>query len=111
MFCSQCGREINEASNFCSDCGTARHDRAAYKRLTLSTTDSRIGGVCGGIAQYLGVDPTVTRLVWVALSIVPGGLVGGVLAYLLAWIIIPKPSVLAAVLPDPAHPPGTPVST
>jgi phage shock protein PspC (stress-responsive transcriptional regulator) len=49
-----------------------------------------LAGVCGGIAEYLDVDPTIVRLVWVALSVVPGGFVGGALAYVLAWIIIPK---------------------
>jgi phage shock protein PspC (stress-responsive transcriptional regulator) len=58
--------------------------------LTLSVRDKKISGVCGGIAEYLDVDPTIVRLIWVALSIVPGGFVGGVLAYILAWGIIPK---------------------
>jgi phage shock protein PspC (stress-responsive transcriptional regulator) len=65
----------------------------------LSATDKKIAGVCGGIAEYLDVDPTIVRLVWVALSVVPGGFVGGALAYFLAWIIIPKAPALA---PAPA---------
>ncbi|HWF12690.1 MAG TPA: PspC domain-containing protein [Candidatus Acidoferrales bacterium] len=56
----------------------------------LSMKDKKIAGVCGGIAEYLDVDPTIVRLIWVALSVVPGGFVGGVLAYVLAWAIIPK---------------------
>ena len=68
--------------------------------------DSKIAGVCGGIAEYLDVDSTIVRLVWVALSIVPGGVFGGVLAYVLAWIIVPKASALAptsagTVVPQP----------
>jgi phage shock protein PspC (stress-responsive transcriptional regulator) len=54
-----------------------------------------MAGVCGGIAEYLDVDPTIVRLVWVALSVVPGGFVGGALAYVLAWIIIPKAPAFA----------------
>jgi phage shock protein C len=50
--------------------------------------DSMIAGVCGGIAEYSEVDPTVIRLLWVILTLVSFGL--GVLAYLLAWIIIPR---------------------
>ena len=56
----------------------------------LSSIDSKIAGVCGGIAEYFNVDPTIVRLIWAALSVVPGGFVGGILAYLFAWIIIPK---------------------
>lgn len=99
MVCSNCGREIAESSNYCSSCGARQRHRVSYKHLTLSATDSKIAGVCGGIAEYLDVDPTIVRLIWVALSVVPGGLVGGVLAYLLAWIIIPKASVLSATAP------------
>jgi phage shock protein PspC (stress-responsive transcriptional regulator) len=71
-----------------------------HKQLTLSATDKKLGGVCGGIAEYLDVDTTVVRLVWVALSVVPGGFIGGVIAYLLAWIIIPKAPTYASTAMD-----------
>jgi len=90
MFCNQCGKEIADSSNFCSTCGGRQRSRASYKQLTLSATDKKIAGVCGGIAEHLDVDPTIVRLIWVALSVVPGGFVGGALAYFIAWIIIPK---------------------
>jgi phage shock protein PspC (stress-responsive transcriptional regulator) len=59
-------------------------------RLTRSLTDRKLGGVCGGIAKYLNVDSTVVRLLWAVLTIVPGAIVFGVAAYLLAWILIPE---------------------
>ena len=90
MFCQQCGREITTSSNYCAICGAHQSANASYKRLTLSATDSKIAGVCGGIAEYLDVDPTVVRLIWLVLSIVPGVVAGGVVAYVVAWIIIPK---------------------
>jgi phage shock protein C len=62
--------------------------------LTLSATDKKLVGVCGGLAEYLDVDSTVVRLIWVALSVVPGGFVGGAIAYFLAWVIIPKSPAL-----------------
>jgi phage shock protein C len=96
MFCNKCGREISESSNYCSICGERQQPRGSYKQLMLSATDSKIAGVCGGIAEYLDVDPTVVRLIWLFLSIVPGGIVGGVVAYLVAWIIIPKARVSTA---------------
>jgi phage shock protein C len=90
MICSRCEREINDASNFCNFCGARQRSSSFRKRLSRSTRDSKIAGVCGGIAEYLDVDPTLVRVIWVALSVVPGGFVGGGLAYLLAWLIIPK---------------------
>jgi phage shock protein C len=97
MFCVHCGREIGDSCNFCSACGGRQRQRTSQKQLTLSATDKKMAGVCGGIAEYLDVDPTIVRLVWVALSVVPGGFVGGALAYVLAWIIIPKaPAYISA---------------
>ena len=90
MFCMQCGREIADSSNFCSSCGGALRQRTSRKQLMLSATNKKLAGVCGGLAEYLDVDATIVRLIWVALSVVPGGFVGGALAYFLAWIIIPK---------------------
>jgi phage shock protein C len=99
MYCIQCGGEIADSSTFCPACG-ARQRRASHKQLTLSVTDKKLAGVCGGIAQYLDVDPTIVRLIWVALSVVPGGFVGGALAYFLAWIIIPKAPAFVSAAAD-----------
>jgi phage shock protein C len=57
------------------------------KKLYLSATDRKIGGVCGGIAEYLGVDSTLVRVVWIILALIGGS---GVLAYLIAWLLIPR---------------------
>ena len=46
-----------------------------------------LAGVCGGIAEYFNVDPTIIRLAWVLFSVAGGS---GVLAYIIAAIIIPK---------------------
>lgn len=58
--------------------------------LRRSTTDKQIAGVCGGMAEYFGIDSTAVRLVWVLLSVFVGAVIGGVLVYLLAWLIIPR---------------------
>lgn len=55
------------------------------KRLYLSQTDKKIGGVCGGIGEYLDVDPTFVRIVWTFLALTGVG----ILAYLVAWIVMP----------------------
>ncbi len=56
------------------------------KKLYRSRKDSKIAGVCGGIAEYFDVDPTIVRLLAV-LTIFFGG--GGIIAYIIAWIIVP----------------------
>ena len=61
----------------------------AQKQLLRSRTDRRIGGVCGGLAEYFGADPTIVRVAWVVLTIVPCAIVFGVIAYLVAWLVIP----------------------
>ncbi|MCP1387350.1 PspC domain-containing protein [Corynebacterium sp. TA-R-1] len=57
------------------------------KKLTRSMTDKKIAGVCGGIANYLGVDSTLVRIVFVILAL--GGVLPGVLAYGISWLIMP----------------------
>ena len=103
MYCMHCGREIADSSNYCSTCGGRQRQRTSHKQLTLSATDKKLAGVCGGIAEYLDVDPTIVRLIWVALSVVPGGFVGGALAYFLAWIIIPKAPAFASTAAGSGH--------
>jgi phage shock protein C len=57
------------------------------KRLTLSATDRKIGGVCGGLAEYLGLDSTLIRILWVLFALFVGS---GVLVYIVAWILMPN---------------------
>ncbi len=65
----------------------------AGKRLRRSSADSRIAGGCGGLREYIGIDATIVRLAWVILSIYPGAIICGLIAYLVAWVIIPQPPV------------------
>ena len=58
------------------------------KRLYRSRKDRVLGGVCGGIAQYLEVDPVVVRLMWAIGTLISMGV--GLLAYIIAWVIIPE---------------------
>lgn len=57
------------------------------KRLYKSNTDKMIDGVCGGIAEYFDIDPTLVRLAWVLLCAMGGS---GFIAYIIAAIIIPR---------------------
>ena len=67
------------------------------KRLVRSSSDRVVAGVCGGLAEYLHVDPTLVRLVVVILAVYPGAVIFGVLVYVAAWLIIPSGSA-------PLHP-------
>lgn len=56
------------------------------KRLYRSREDSMVCGVCGGVAEYFDVDPSLVRLAWI-LFVALGG--SGILAYIIAAIVIP----------------------
>nr|WP_288870656.1 PspC domain-containing protein [uncultured Corynebacterium sp.] len=57
------------------------------KRLERSMTDKYIAGVCGGIAQYFGIDSTLVRVVFILLVL--AGVMPGLLPYVVAWMIMP----------------------
>ena len=59
------------------------------KRLYRSKKERMIAGVCGGIGEYTKVDPTIIRLLWVIFSF-PLGIIGGVILYIIAAIVIPE---------------------
>lgn len=71
---------------------------AGAHRLTRSTTDRNLAGVCGGLAEYFRVDSTVVRLLWAILTIIPGAIVLGIVAYLVAWFIMPESTAPRAVV-------------
>jgi len=110
MFCANCGQEIGGGSNFCQVCGARQTSAPSAssarvygppRRLHRSVRDSKLGGVCGGLAEYWGVDSTIVRLVWVLLVIFPVPLVPAVLGYFLAWLVIPREEVPIVVAPAP----------
>ncbi|MDD7552024.1 MAG: PspC domain-containing protein [Candidatus Cryptobacteroides sp.] len=57
------------------------------KRLKLSSTDVKIFGICGGLAEYLNVDSTLVRIVFVILALAGGS---GIIAYLVCWALMPR---------------------
>ncbi len=58
------------------------------KKLYLSDTDRKIGGVCGGLGEYFDKDATLFRILFILITILSLGL--GIIAYLAMWAIIPK---------------------
>lgn len=95
MTCVRCSRDIENDSVFCRFCGASARPAPvgdwSGKRLYRSEVDRKIGGVCGGLAEYFRIDPTIVRLVVVILTIYPGAILFGVLAYVIAWAVIPLP--------------------
>lgn len=86
-----------------TDSSIPSNAEAGTRRLTRSTTDRKLAGVCGGLAEYFRVDSTVVRLLWAILTIVPGAIVLGVVAYLVAWFIMPEsPATHPVVTPSVA---------
>ncbi|MBQ4223536.1 MAG: PspC domain-containing protein [Prevotella sp.] len=57
------------------------------KRYHLSQTDKKLGGVCGGIAEYFDVDPLLVRIAFIILFL---GYGSGLLVYILLWLLAPK---------------------
>ncbi len=57
------------------------------KKLYRSAEEKKIAGVCGGLGEYFDIDPTIIRLIWLAMLFAVGS---GVLAYIIAWIIVPE---------------------
>jgi phage shock protein PspC (stress-responsive transcriptional regulator) len=70
------------------------------KKLYRSRSDRWVAGVAGGLGEYLGIDPTLIRLLWIVL-LLPGG-VPGLVPYIICWIVIPQEPETATL---PAAPP------
>jgi phage shock protein PspC (stress-responsive transcriptional regulator) len=62
------------------------------KKLYLSNTDRKIGGICGGFGEYFEMDSTLVRVIFIFITVLSCGI--GIFAYLGAWVVIPrKPKV------------------
>ena len=95
MVCTNCRRDIADASNFCYYCGVRQapvHPAGstpwAGKRLMRSATDVKLAGVCAGFAEYLDWDVTLVRLLWAILTLFPG-VFPGFVGYIICWIVMP----------------------
>jgi len=75
------------------------------KRLYRDASDKMVGGVCSGLANFFGIDPTVIRLAFVLLTLLGGH---GILIYLVLWLVVPLAPQAAAesVVDVPPTPPA-----
>ena len=71
------------------------------RRLYRSRNEGRLAGVCAGLGRYFYVDPVVVRLMWIAVTFITG-FIPGILAYLVAWLIVPEePVIKTSAAPEP----------
>lgn len=88
--CTGCLNQVGDDSAFCHVCGRGVHaGPAGARRLNRLPNQGTVAGVCAGIADYFAIDVTLVRLLWVSLTIVPGAIVGGLIAYVAAWVLMP----------------------
>ena len=92
MACVKCQREIEAESSYCRFCGAPVSPTEAPRRFGRIPDEGKIAGVCAGLAAYFDTDVTIVRLAWVILSIIPGVFIGGLVAYIAAWILAPVAS-------------------
>ena len=97
MFCTNCGLELREGDAFCARCGKPTGAAASAgapppgrppRRLARIMSEKKIAGVCAGVAHYFDVDVTMVRVLWLVVAICT--VVPGFLAYVVAWIAMPK---------------------
>ncbi len=102
--CIRCAQPLEADSRYCRHCGAAAGppplgSAPGSKRLRRLPADGRIAGVCAGLAAYLDTDVTIIRVLWVILSIVPGTIIGGIIAYAFAWLLMPEAAAAEAAPP------------
>lgn len=109
MFCAKCGSQLSPDAKFCPTCGAPQQVAEAYspqygapvRQITRPRQGRVVAGVCAGLAQYLGWDVVLIRVILLVLVLGAGT---GVLAYVIGWIAIPEePYALppGATIPPP----------
>ena len=94
MFCTNCGRNLGVDDAFCSQCGKPAAGAVppprpgGQRKLARIMSEKKIAGVCAGVARYFDADTTLVRVLWLVLAICT--VIPGFVAYLVAWIAMPK---------------------
>lgn len=92
LYCPSCGKSLGDDAAFCSACGKAVPNASApgvYRpRLMRARNGRKIAGVCQGLANYLGWDVTLLRVVAVLLAVITFPV--GIIIYLVFWLMVPE---------------------
>jgi phage shock protein C len=90
VYCAGCGKALGDDARFCSACGQPIGGSTRPARLPLMRprTGRKVAGVCQGLANYMGWDVTLLRVITVILSLVTFPL--GIIAYLIFWLVVPE---------------------
>lgn len=104
MYCTRCGVQMEDVARFCSQCGTATpvakeasfrdsnsNAGMSYRPLFRLRSERWIAGVCSGLARYWGVDPTLVRILFIALAFCP--ILPAIIPYIVCWIVIPQEAI------------------
>ncbi|HZD31989.1 MAG TPA: PspC domain-containing protein [Candidatus Angelobacter sp.] len=96
MYCNFCGKQIQDDARVCAYCGRqigyVPAPAQKLMRPAKGSPERKIAGVCAGFAEYFDVDVTIVRVVWLIVALFGGG---GILAYIIAWIVMPEAPAVA----------------
>ena len=99
MYCSQCGKLIQDDANLCAYCGN-RIGTAARRQLIRPRAGRKVAGVAAAFAAYFQIDVTLVRVLWLLAEVFTIPL--AIVAYIVAWIVIPEEPKPITKAPTPS---------